>query len=42
MHCVKLFGQRLSVRDFDLQAAELQVRVIRQCRSDRWRDMAHS
>ena len=27
MHCVKLFGQRLAVRDFDRQVAEFQVRV---------------
>jgi hypothetical protein len=27
MHCVKLFGQRLMARDFDRQAAELQVRI---------------
>jgi hypothetical protein len=42
MHCVKLLGQRLSARDFDRQVAEVQVRVIRHCRSDQWRDMAHS
>ena len=42
MHCVKLLGQRLSARDFDRQVAEFQVRVIRHCRSDQWRDMAHS
>jgi hypothetical protein len=27
MHCVKLLGQRLMVRDFDRQVAELQVRI---------------
>ena len=27
MHCVKLLGQRLMVRDFDRQVAEFQVRV---------------
>ena len=27
MHCVKLFGQRLSAREFDRQVAEFQVRV---------------
>jgi hypothetical protein len=27
MHCVKLLGQRLTVRDFDRQVAEFQVRV---------------
>ena len=27
MHCVKLLGQRLMARDFDRQAAELQVRI---------------
>lgn len=27
MHCVKLWGQRLSARDFDRQAAEFQGRV---------------
>ena len=27
MHCVKLLGQRLMARDFDLQVAEFQVRV---------------
>ena len=41
MHCVKLLGQRLAARDFDRQVAEFQIRVIRHCRSDQWRDMAH-
>lgn len=27
MHCMKLLGQRLVVRDFDRQVAELQVRI---------------
>ena len=27
MHCVKLLGQRLMVRDFDRQVAEVQARV---------------
>ncbi|MEM1268224.1 MAG: transposase, partial [Pseudomonadota bacterium] len=27
MHCVTLLGQRLMARDFDRQAAELQVRI---------------
>ncbi|GLP88256.1 IS5 family transposase [Tritonibacter mobilis] len=27
MHCVKLLGQRLMVRDFDRQVAELQIRI---------------
>jgi hypothetical protein len=27
MHCVKLLGQRLSVRDFDRQVAEIQIRA---------------
>jgi hypothetical protein len=27
MHCVKLFGQRLSLRDLDRQPAEIQIRV---------------
>ena len=27
MHCVKLLGQRLMARNFDRQAAEVQVRV---------------
>ncbi len=27
MHCVKLLGQRLSARDFDLQVAEIQTRA---------------
>ncbi len=27
MHCVKLLGQRLSARDFDVQVAEFQIRV---------------
>ena len=27
MHCVKLFGQRLSARDFDRQVAEIQIRA---------------
>ena len=27
MHCVKLLGQRLMVRDFDRQVAEFQVRA---------------
>ena len=26
MHCVKLLGQRLAARDFDLQVAEFQIR----------------
>jgi hypothetical protein len=41
MHYGKLLGQRLSARDFDRQVAEFQVRVIRHCRLDQWRDMAH-
>jgi hypothetical protein len=41
MHCGKLLGQRLSARDFDRQVAEFQVKVIRHCRLDQWRDMAH-
>ena len=28
MHCVKLPGQRLMVRDFDRQVAEIQARVV--------------
>lgn len=28
MHYVKLLGQRVSVRDFDRQVAEFQVRVV--------------
>ncbi len=27
MHCVKLPGQRLTLRDFDRQVAEFQIRV---------------
>ena len=27
MHCMKLLGQRLMVRDFDRQVAEVQVRI---------------
>lgn len=42
MHCVKLLGQRLMAWDFDRQVAEIQVRIIRHCRLDQWRDMAHS
>jgi hypothetical protein len=42
MHCMKLLGQSLMARDFDRQVAEIQVRIIRHCRSDQWRDMAHS
>ncbi len=28
MHCVKRLGQRLMARDFDRQAAELQIRIV--------------
>jgi len=42
MHCVKLLGQRLMARDFDRQVTEIQLRIIRHCRSDRWHDTAHS
>ena len=27
IHCVKLLGQRLMARDFDREAAEIQVRI---------------
>jgi hypothetical protein len=42
MQRVKLLGQCLSARESDRQVAEFHVRVIRHCRSDQWRDMAHS
>ncbi|MCE8441918.1 hypothetical protein, partial [Rhodovulum sulfidophilum] len=29
-------------RDPDRQTAESHIRIIRHCRSDQWRDMAHS
>lgn len=42
MRCLKRLGRRIVVRDFDRQVAEIQVRIIRRCRLDQWRDMAHS
>ncbi|MBL3610678.1 IS5 family transposase [Rhodovulum sulfidophilum] len=42
MNCLKLFGERIMSRDPDRQTAEIQIRIIRHCRSDQWRDMAHS
>lgn len=41
MHGVKPLGQSLMARDFNRQVAELQIRAIRHCRSDQWRDIAH-
>lgn len=41
MHCLKLLSQSLVARDFKRQVAEIQNRIIRHCRSDQWRDMAH-
>ncbi|BAQ68667.1 transposase [Rhodovulum sulfidophilum] len=42
MNCLKAFGERIMSRDPDRQTAEIQIRIIRNCRSDQWRDMAHS
>ncbi len=42
MNCLKLFGERIMSRAPDRQTAEIQIRNIRHCRSDQWRDMAHS
>ncbi|MCE8472077.1 hypothetical protein LZ189_24090 [Rhodovulum sulfidophilum] len=39
---LKSFGERIAARDPDRQTAEIHIRIIRHCRSDRWRDMAHS
>ena len=38
MHRVKRPGQRLLARDVDRRVAELQLRLIRQCRSNPRRD----
>jgi len=42
MNRLKLFGERIMSREPDRQTAEIQIRIIRHCRSDQWRDMAHS
>ncbi|MCE8459546.1 hypothetical protein LZ188_24000, partial [Rhodovulum sulfidophilum] len=42
MNRLKLFGERIMSRDPDGQTAEIQIRIIRHCRSDQWRDMTHS
>lgn len=42
MHCVKLPGQHLMVRDVDLQVVELQVCIIRHFCWDRLCDLARS
>ncbi|MBL3553354.1 transposase [Rhodovulum sulfidophilum] len=42
MNRLKLFGERIMSRDPDRQTAEIQIRIIRHCRSDQWRDIAHS
>ncbi|MBL3595330.1 IS5 family transposase [Rhodovulum sulfidophilum] len=42
MNRLKLFGERIMSRDPDRQTAEIQIRIIRHCRSDQWRDMPHS
>ncbi|MCE8441765.1 transposase, partial [Rhodovulum sulfidophilum] len=42
MNCLKALGERLMSRGPDRQTAEIQIRIIRNCRSDQWRDMAHS
>lgn len=42
MNRLKLLGDGIMPRDPDRQTAEVQIRVIRHCRSDQWRDMGHS
>jgi len=34
MPCLKLFDERIMSRDPDRQTAEIQIRIIRHCRSD--------
>ncbi|GHE02850.1 hypothetical protein GCM10008024_24020 [Allgaiera indica] len=42
MNSLKAFGERIMSQDPDRQTAEIRIRIIRQCRSDQWRNMAHS
>ncbi|OLS53619.1 IS5 family transposase [Rhodovulum sulfidophilum] len=42
MNRLKSFGVRIMPSDPDRQTAKIHIRIIRNCRSDQWRDMAHS
>ena len=40
MRCLKLLGERIMARDFDRQDAEVQIRIVLQVLSNRWRSPA--